>query len=144
VRETSFSAYLREVRLRNAAELIARQPLTVRQVALLVGYRQPTHFVKAFRRRFGVTPAHLSRSRRAGARRVKHHHQVKEDTTRHTLCEAVRRGRARDGDSHRPCGECSRDRQAPRVDPGQTSGERTCRTVWDQLSARSMEGRLRP
>jgi transcriptional regulator GlxA family with amidase domain len=26
---TSFSAYLREVRLRNAAELIARQPLTV-------------------------------------------------------------------------------------------------------------------
>jgi two-component system response regulator YesN len=54
---TSFSAYVREVRLRNAAELIARQPLTVRQVALLVGYRQPAHFAKAFRRRFGLTPA---------------------------------------------------------------------------------------
>ena len=57
VGETSFSAFLREVRLRNAAELIARQPLTVSQVALLVGYRQPAHCAKAFRRRFGVTPA---------------------------------------------------------------------------------------
>jgi transcriptional regulator GlxA family with amidase domain len=54
---TSFSAHLREVRLRNAAVLLARQPLTVRQVALLVGYRQPAHFAKAFRRRYGVTPA---------------------------------------------------------------------------------------
>jgi AraC-like DNA-binding protein len=31
--------------------------LTVRQAALLVGYRQPAHFAKAFRRRYGVTPA---------------------------------------------------------------------------------------
>jgi transcriptional regulator GlxA family with amidase domain len=45
------------VRLRNAAMLLARQPLTVWQVALLVGYRQPAHFAKAFRRRFNVTPA---------------------------------------------------------------------------------------
>jgi AraC-like DNA-binding protein len=57
VGETSFSAFLREVRLRNAAELLARQPLTVREVSLLVGYRQPPHFAKAFRRRYGVTPA---------------------------------------------------------------------------------------
>jgi methylphosphotriester-DNA--protein-cysteine methyltransferase len=34
VGETSFGAYLREVRLRNAAELLVRQPLTVGQVAL--------------------------------------------------------------------------------------------------------------
>src|SRR3954453_22819967 len=66
---TSFSAYLREVRLRNAAELVARQPLTVRQVALLVGYRQPAHFAKAFRRRYGVTPAHY-RDRCAARRAV--------------------------------------------------------------------------
>jgi transcriptional regulator GlxA family with amidase domain len=57
VGETSFSAYLREVRLRNAVELLTRQPLTVRQVALLVGYRQPAHFARAFRRRYGATPA---------------------------------------------------------------------------------------
>ena len=57
VGETTFSACLREVRLRNAAELLARQPLTVRQVSLLVGYRQPAHFAKAFRRRYGIAPA---------------------------------------------------------------------------------------
>ena len=53
---TTFSTHLRAVRLRNAAELLAHQPLTVTDVARLVGYRQPPHFVKAFRRRFGVTP----------------------------------------------------------------------------------------
>ena len=65
---TSFSAQLRAVRLRNAAELLARQPLTVREVSWLVGYRQPAHFAKAFRRRFGVTPAQyrdIARSRAA-------------------------------------------------------------------------------
>jgi len=51
------TAYVRGVRLRNAAELLARQPLTVRHVSLLVGYRQPAYFAKAFRRRSGVTPA---------------------------------------------------------------------------------------
>jgi AraC family transcriptional regulator of adaptative response / methylphosphotriester-DNA alkyltransferase methyltransferase len=69
VGEMSFSAFLREVRLRNAAELLARQPLTVRQVALLVGYRQPAHFAKAFRRRFGATPAqYRDRARSRAAR----------------------------------------------------------------------------
>jgi AraC-like DNA-binding protein len=53
---TTFAAHLRGVRLRNAAELLAHQPLTVTDVARLVGYRQPSHFVKAFRRRFGTTP----------------------------------------------------------------------------------------
>jgi AraC-like DNA-binding protein len=53
---TTFAAHLRGVRLRNAAELLAHQPLTVTDVARLVGYRQPSHFVKAFRRRFGMTP----------------------------------------------------------------------------------------
>jgi AraC family transcriptional regulator of adaptative response / methylphosphotriester-DNA alkyltransferase methyltransferase len=68
---TSFSAYLREVRLRNAALLLARQPLTVRQVSLLVGYRQPAHFAKAFRRRYGVTPARFrERARRAARSRA--------------------------------------------------------------------------
>ena len=66
VGETSFSAVLREARLRAAAELLAEQPLTVRQVSLLVGYRQPAHFAKAFRRRWGVTPAqYRDRARRA-------------------------------------------------------------------------------
>jgi AraC family transcriptional regulator of adaptative response / methylphosphotriester-DNA alkyltransferase methyltransferase len=53
---TSFAAHLRSVRLRNAADLLAHQPLTVTDVARLVGYRQPSHFVKAFQRRYGTTP----------------------------------------------------------------------------------------
>ena len=53
---TTFAANLRRVRMRNAAELLAHQPLTVTDVAQLVGYRQPSHFVKAFRRRYGTTP----------------------------------------------------------------------------------------
>ena len=72
---TTFSAYLREVRLRNAAQLLRSQPLTVRQVSLLVGYRQPAHFAKAFRRRYGVTPAAyrkraIGRRQNAGAETV--------------------------------------------------------------------------
>src|SRR4051794_13174170 len=66
---TSFSTVLREIRLRNAAELLARQPLTVRQVSLVVGYRQPAHFAKAFRRRYGVTPAQYRDSARLRAAR---------------------------------------------------------------------------
>jgi AraC-like DNA-binding protein len=67
---TTFAAHLRAVRLRNAAELLAHQPLTVTDVARLVGYRQPSHFVKAFRRRFGVTPGAFrdaARRKAAGA-----------------------------------------------------------------------------
>jgi AraC family transcriptional regulator of adaptative response / methylphosphotriester-DNA alkyltransferase methyltransferase len=56
VGHTTFADHLRSVRLRNAAELLAHQPLTVTDVARLVGYRQPSHFVKAFRRRYGSTP----------------------------------------------------------------------------------------
>jgi AraC-like DNA-binding protein len=66
VGETSFSAVLREARLRAGAELLAEQPLTISEVSLLVGYRQPAHFAKAFRRRWGATPAqYRDRARRA-------------------------------------------------------------------------------
>jgi AraC-like DNA-binding protein len=66
---TTFAAHLRAVRLRNAADLLAHQPLTVTDVARLVGYRQPSHFVKAFRRRFGMTPGAF---RDAARRRAAH------------------------------------------------------------------------
>jgi AraC-like DNA-binding protein len=70
---TSFAAQLRAVRLRNAAELLAHQSLTVTDVSRLVGYRQPSHFVKAFRCRYGVTP---------GAFRKRHHDQRRRHTGR--------------------------------------------------------------
>ena len=64
---TTFAAHLRAVRLRNAAELLAHLPLTLTDVARLVGYRQPSHFVKAFRRRFGVTPGAFRDAARSDA-----------------------------------------------------------------------------
>ena len=47
-----------------AAEMLASQTLTVREVAHRVGYRQPAQFAKAFRRYRGMAPSDF----RAGAR----------------------------------------------------------------------------
>jgi AraC-like DNA-binding protein len=76
---TSFAAYLRRVRLRNAAELLAHQPLTVTDVARLVGYREPSHFVKAFRARYGITPGAYrdAKARRAAPGTVYHEKQIR-------------------------------------------------------------------
>jgi AraC-like DNA-binding protein len=72
---TTFTAHLRAVRMRKAAELLAHQSLTVTDVARPVGYRQPSHVVSAFRRRYETTPGafrdraqalHHSRSHVAG------------------------------------------------------------------------------
>jgi AraC-like DNA-binding protein len=116
VGETSFSAYLREVRLRNAALLLARQPLTVRQVALVVGYRQPAHFAKAFRRRYGLTPARYrerARNRPAGHR-------------------------------DRSAGARCRRHQGPRRVSGQARGERPRAALWHHLSVRRLARGLSP
>ena len=54
---TTFRDHLTEVRMRRAAELLARNSVTVREVARRVGYRQPAQFAKAFRRTLGVAPS---------------------------------------------------------------------------------------
>lgn len=54
---STFRAHLARVRMRKAAELLAGSPLTVREVAHRVGYRQPAQFAKAFRRHHGVAPS---------------------------------------------------------------------------------------
>jgi AraC family transcriptional regulator, regulatory protein of adaptative response / methylphosphotriester-DNA alkyltransferase methyltransferase len=56
--ELSFHEDLLMRRMNAAAQLLAEQPaLAVRDVARLVGYRQPSHFALAFRRRYGMAPA---------------------------------------------------------------------------------------
>jgi AraC-like DNA-binding protein len=56
--QTTFREDLLTRRMRAAAQLLIEQPaIPVRDVARLVGYRQPPHFAKAFRRRYGLTPA---------------------------------------------------------------------------------------
>jgi AraC-like DNA-binding protein len=55
--ESTFREDLIGRRMHAAAELLAQQAIPVADVARLVGYRQPSHFSKAFRSRYGITPA---------------------------------------------------------------------------------------
>jgi AraC family transcriptional regulator, regulatory protein of adaptative response / methylphosphotriester-DNA alkyltransferase methyltransferase len=55
--DTTFRDYVARRRMERAAELLVQTPLTVRQIAAQVGYRQPAQFAKAFRRVHGTSPA---------------------------------------------------------------------------------------
>ena len=52
---TDFDSWRRQVRLTKAVELLIAGS-SVKQVAFAVGYNQPSAFVEAFRRTFGLTP----------------------------------------------------------------------------------------
>jgi AraC family transcriptional regulator, regulatory protein of adaptative response / methylphosphotriester-DNA alkyltransferase methyltransferase len=54
---TTFREHLTRVRMQRAAQMLADQNLTVREVAQRVGYRQPAQFAKAFRRHIGTVPS---------------------------------------------------------------------------------------
>jgi AraC family transcriptional regulator of adaptative response / methylphosphotriester-DNA alkyltransferase methyltransferase len=67
VGHTTFREHLARVRMDRAAELLAGDGVTVREVAARVGYRQPAQFAKAFRRHVGQAPAAYREQRqRAG------------------------------------------------------------------------------
>ena len=56
--EMTFKEDLLARRMTAAAELLIEQrAIPVRDVARLVGYRQAPHFARAFRRRYGLSPA---------------------------------------------------------------------------------------
>jgi AraC-like DNA-binding protein len=67
VGKTTFRDHLTAVRMDRAAELLARSPITVREVARRVGYRQPAQFAKAFRRHHGIAPSDFRARSRARA-----------------------------------------------------------------------------
>jgi AraC family transcriptional regulator of adaptative response / methylphosphotriester-DNA alkyltransferase methyltransferase len=70
--EVTFREDLLTRRLKVAAQLLIEQPaIPVRDVARLVGFRQAPHFAKAFRRRYGLTPARFRAEGRAYARGVR-------------------------------------------------------------------------
>lgn len=48
--------YIEESKLRHSAELLLSSSLTVREIALRFGYRDPFHFSRRFKHRFGVSP----------------------------------------------------------------------------------------
>ena len=60
---TTFRDHLTRIRMERAADLLAARGLTVREVALRVGYRQPAQFAKAFRRQYGVSPSDFRAAR---------------------------------------------------------------------------------
>jgi AraC family transcriptional regulator, regulatory protein of adaptative response / methylphosphotriester-DNA alkyltransferase methyltransferase len=63
--EMTFREDLQARRMAAAAELLLEQPsIPVRDVARLVGYRQPGHFAGAFRRRYGRSPARFRENAR--------------------------------------------------------------------------------
>jgi AraC-like DNA-binding protein len=45
-----------ERKLREAARLLSAKDVVIKEVAYTVGYRHPSSFVRAFRRRFGKSP----------------------------------------------------------------------------------------
>ncbi len=59
---TSFRSYLTDVRMANAARLLAESDLSVAEVGNRVGYREPSQFTKAFKRARGTTPSEFRRS----------------------------------------------------------------------------------
>jgi iron complex transport system substrate-binding protein len=56
--DNTFQEDLIARRMTAAAELLAGQAIPVRDVARMVGYSGSSHFARAFRRHYGLTPAH--------------------------------------------------------------------------------------
>ncbi|HEY7933515.1 MAG TPA: helix-turn-helix transcriptional regulator [Solirubrobacteraceae bacterium] len=70
--ESTFREDLVAKRMAAAAELLSQPTIPVRDVARLVGYRQPPHFAQAFRRRYGVSPARFRSELRQAKLRALH------------------------------------------------------------------------
>lgn len=50
------SALFREFRMRQAQELLQKQDLSVQEIAWRIGFQDPFHFSRTFRKMFGVSP----------------------------------------------------------------------------------------
>lgn len=58
----SMQAWIRHVRLREAASMLRTTGLRVSEIAQFVGYSDPLYFSRAFRRVYGVAPSKFSRA----------------------------------------------------------------------------------
>ena len=53
------ASFVREVRLRRAYELVQTTFLSIKEVMAAVGWNDPSHFSRTFKRRFGLSPQGL-------------------------------------------------------------------------------------
>ena len=63
---TTFRALLLKARLAVARELLTTTTLSVSNVAWRAGYAEPSSFIRAFKKEYGVAPGQLARSEAAG------------------------------------------------------------------------------
>ncbi len=50
------SAFVRDVRLRNAIKLICNKQFSTQEIAAYVGYNSTSYFIRTFKTKYGVTP----------------------------------------------------------------------------------------
>ena len=72
------SRYLTDLRMRKAQKLLMDTQLTVREIAVRVGYPDPFHFSRNFKNAMGISPAQF-REERAGKERKKGDGSGEED-----------------------------------------------------------------
>ncbi|WP_282344168.1 helix-turn-helix domain-containing protein [Pseudomonas sp. PS02288] len=65
--DTTVFAYIREVRLRRAQELLAEGSMSIQDIADLLGFRSACNFTTAFRERTGTTPSGFRRTLQGNA-----------------------------------------------------------------------------
>lgn len=61
---TTVFGYLSDLRMQKARELLEVKKLQIQEVATLVGYTNPSHFIAAYKKKFGVTPKKYLKSTR--------------------------------------------------------------------------------
>ena len=54
--------YLRIMRMKKAAELLATQQYTVSEVTYMVGINDPFYFSRCFKAQFGISPSHYQKN----------------------------------------------------------------------------------
>lgn len=58
--------FMRNVRLKRAAELLTKSNVPINQLSLMVGFQTPRYFSQCFRKMFGVTPSEYREGRENG------------------------------------------------------------------------------
>jgi AraC-like DNA-binding protein len=53
----SVNEFIKDIRLKRAAQLLKQHPERISEIAFIVGFNDPKYFSKCFKKQFGVSPA---------------------------------------------------------------------------------------